>query len=233
MYQAQLITSAIEFAINKALSFDEESHVLLQPLAGKQCEIKLHELPFPLVFNFHANGVVLNSIVADGSASQKNQDQCAISLSVFIINELKDTSNITRLIREEKLDFDGNLQIAQNMSALFDGLDIDVEEILSQYIGDIAAHHTFQTVASFGQFMKRKHAIAMQALSETLLDKKPVGVRANEVDNHIQEVSNLRNAVARLEARLTILESKTKTPHSAQASNSSNDVHKSTIKQER
>jgi ubiquinone biosynthesis protein UbiJ len=229
MHQAQLVTSAVEFAINKALSFDEESHLLLQPLVGKQFEIKLHELTFPLVFSFHPSGVVVNSVEASNGSlyshtspvntdstansntaksdiAQKSQDYCSISLSVFIISELRDTSNITRLIREEKLDFDGNLQIAQSMSALFDGLQIDIEEVLSQYIGDIAAHHTMQTAASFGQFIKRNHSLAMQALSDAILDEKPIGVRPIMLENYIQEVSELRNATARLDARLAILE---------------------------
>ena len=217
MHQAQVITAAVEIAINKILSLDEDSHLLLQPLISKQCEIKLHELPFPLVFNFHAKGIEVNSIVSGSSydvapeRKQSNQyNRCAISLSVFIIDELKDTSNITRLIRENKLDFEGNLQIAQNMSALFAGLNIDIEELLSTHIGDIAAHNTIQSAASFGQLIKHKHKLAMQALSDVILDTKPIGVSPIMVENYIQEVSELRDTAARLEARLTILENKAK-----------------------
>lgn len=215
MYQAQVVTSAIEFAMNKILSLDEDSGMLLQPLIGKQCEIKLHELAFPLVFNFHSKGVEVSSIVNEGNekinaqttqAKSQNKNQCAIRLSVFIINELKDTSNITRLIREHKLDFDGNLQIAQNMSALFNGLNIDIEEILSKHVGDIAAHNAVQSADSLGQFIKRNHKTAMQALSRVILDDKPIGVRPIMVENYIQEVFEVRDAAARLEARLAILE---------------------------
>lgn len=215
MYQAQVLTSAIEFAINKILSLDEDSDVLLQPLIGKQCEIKLHELAFPLVFNFHSKGVEVSSIVngvndqvaaKTAQSKSQNKNQCAIRLSVFIINELKDTSNITRLIREHKLDFDGNLQIAQNMSALFNGLNIDIEEILSKHIGDIASHNAVQSADSFAQFIKRNHKTAMQALSRVILDEKPIAVRPIMVENYIQEVSELRDATARLDARLAILE---------------------------
>jgi ubiquinone biosynthesis protein UbiJ len=215
MHQAQVITAAVEIAINKILSLDEESHLLLQPLISKQCEIKLHELPFPLVFNFHAKGVEVNSVVSpisqDIAAERKqsiSHNRCAISLSVFIINELKDTSNITRLIRENKLDFDGNLQIAQNMSGLFAGLNIDIEELLSTRIGDIAAHNTMQSAESFGWLIKHNHKLVMQALSDIVLDKKPIGVRPIMVENYIQKVSEVRDAAARLEARLTILENK-------------------------
>ncbi len=219
MYQAQVVTSAIEFAMNKVLSLDDESNVLLQPLVGKQCEIKLHELTFPLVFSFHSKGVEVSSIVDDGNeenvvqttqAKSRNKNQCVIRLSVFIINELKDTSNITRLIREHKLDFDGNLQIAQNMSALFNGLNIDIEEILSKHIGDIAAHNAVQSADSFAQFIKRNHKTAMQALSRVILDEKPIAVRPIMVENYIQEVCEVKDAAARLDARLAILEKEAK-----------------------
>ncbi|MFQ3207452.1 MAG: ubiquinone biosynthesis protein UbiJ [Glaciecola sp.] len=215
MHQAQVITAAVEISINKILSLDEDSYLLLQPLISKQCEIQLHELPFPIVFNFHAKGVEVSSVVSDINADMAaqpkqstNYDRCAISLSVFIINELKDTSNITRLIRENKLDFDGNLQIAQNMSGLFAGLNIDIEELLSTRIGDIAAHNTIQSVQSFSTLIQRNHQLAMDALSKVILDKKPIGVRPIMVENYIQEVSEVRDTAARLEARLTILENK-------------------------
>lgn len=215
MHQAQVVTAALEFAIEKVLSFDEDSEQLLSPLVGKQCEIILHELPFPLVFNFHASGVEVSSVVEQSedlskstAAQQKSQNQCSITLSLFIINELKDTSNITQLIRDNKLDFDGNLQIAQHMSALFNGLDIDIEEVLSSHIGDIAAHNTMQGVASFSKFIKRNHKLAMQALKDAMLDEKPIAVSAIIVENFIQEVSEVRDAQARLEARLAILETK-------------------------
>jgi len=213
MHQAQVMTAAVEFAINKLLALDDDSHLLLQPLIAKQCEIKLHELPFPLVFNFHAKGVEVSSVVSDVTADvvnkskpQTNHNRCAINLSVFIINELKDTSNITRLIRDNKLDFDGNLQIAQNMSGLFQNLNIDIEEILSIYIGDIAAHNAMRSADSFSQFVKRNHTLALQALSDVILDEKPIGVRPILLENFIQEVSEVRDTAARLEARLTILE---------------------------
>ncbi|GAC28872.1 ubiquinone biosynthesis accessory factor UbiJ [Brumicola pallidula] len=215
MYEAQVMTAAVEFAINKILSFDEDSDTLLQPLVGKQCEIKLQELPFPLVFNFHARRVDVSPLprdigeqVAAQEKHQKSHNYCAISLSIFIISELKDTSNITRLIRENKLDFDGDLQIARNMSELFAGLNIDIEEILSKHLGDITAHHAMQSVDSFGQFIKRKHTLAMQALSDVILDEKPIGVRPIMLENYIQEVSEVRDTAARLEARLAILENK-------------------------
>ncbi len=226
MYQAQVLTSAIEFIINKILSFDEDSDVLLQPLIGKQCEIKLHELAFPLVFNFHSKGVEVSSIVNEinehvmpknTQANNQKKHHCIIRLSVFILNELKDTSNITRLIREDKLDFDGNLQIAQNMSALFNGLNIDIEEILSKHLGDIGAHTAVQSADSFGQFIKRNHKTAMQALSRVILDEKPIGVRPIMVENYIQEVSEVRDAAARLEARLAILENQATVTASATA----------------
>ncbi len=223
MYQAQIITSAIEFGINKLLSFDDESTALLQPLVGKECTIQLHELPFPLIFRFHEKGVSVNSFVPDSSPSaveQKpvklTQEQCRISLSVFIVNELKDTSNITRLIREEKLDFDGNLQIAQNLSALFDGINIDIEEILSQHIGDVAAYHTVQTVTSFSNFIKQNHKLAMSALSDALLDEKRLAVRPIMVENFIQEVSEIRDGVARAEARLQRIEKQMQATRSKQ-----------------
>jgi ubiquinone biosynthesis protein UbiJ len=80
--------------------------------------------------------------------------------------------------------------------------------LLSTHIGDIAAHNTIQSVESFGRLIKHNHQLAMQALSGVILDKKPIGVRPIMLENYIQDVSELRDTAARLEARLTILENK-------------------------
>jgi ubiquinone biosynthesis protein UbiJ len=210
MYQAQVISSAVEVALNKVLSFDDQSSDLLAPLAGKQCIIKLHELPFPLVFSFTATGLAVHSNEASQTDKKEplSNDQCLIELSLFIVGEIKDTSNITRLIREGKLDFDGNLQIAQNMSALFTNLNIDIEEILSQHIGDVGAHTAMQQFDKFKGFVKRNHELAMGALSDALLDEKRLAVRPIMVENFIQEVNDARDYYERLNARLEILENK-------------------------
>ncbi|MBF7073927.1 SCP2 sterol-binding domain-containing protein [Glaciecola sp. MH2013] len=209
MYQAQLLSAAIEVALAKLLSFDDDSSKLLAPLVSKQCIIQLHELPFPLVFSFSENAVAVSSAEqhSEHKVSPKlTHDQCSIDLSLFIINEIKDTSNITRLIRDGKLDFDGNLQIAQNMSALFNGINIDIEEVLSQYVGDIAAHTTMQQVHKFKRFAKHNHQLAMGALSDALLDEKRIAVRPIMVENYIQEVNELRDSTDRMEARVALLE---------------------------
>lgn len=218
---SQLICAALETAINKILSLDDDSKSRLQALDGKSCEVYAIELGFPLLFQFSQQSIVITAPQVESATQAKKMPQarqkdklsdneCKIKLSVFAIPQLQDMSNLTRLIREEKLDFEGNLNIAQQFGDLFKQLDFDLEEELSKYVGDIAAHTVFSKAKQLHQHAKTKGKLSLDAISDALLDEKPVAVRGIMVENFIQEVDELRSAADRLDARISRLERLTK-----------------------
>ena len=139
----QLFSSALEVPLNTLLSLDDQSTKRLQPLQGKRLTVVLKELPWPLTLAFSERIDIL--------MDQENQDaDCIISMQLSTLSELQDSSQITRLIQQGKLDLQGDIQIAQHFSSLIKELDIDWEEHLSHYVGDVAAYQMAAWVKQAG-----------------------------------------------------------------------------------
>ena len=211
MPAAQLVSAGIELAVNKVLDLDEDSQARLMALSGKTCQVLPIELGFMLQFTFTDSQVLVTSPESDENdptSTKKtfSNDECFIKLSVFAIPELQDMSNFTRLIREDKLDFEGNLTIAQHFADLFKQLDIDLEEELSKYLGDVAAHTLFEKGKQLHKTFMHQSKLTIDTLSDALLDEKRVAVRGIMVENFIGEVGDLAKAGDRLEARIKRLE---------------------------
>lgn len=127
-----MVTAVIETSLNQLLSLDKQTPSRLRKLVGKVLKLDLRELK-PLWFVFSERRL-------DVLARYEGEPDAVLSLSLTAIGLLKDPSALTRYIREEKLDLSGDPQLVQAFSALLGELDIDWEEELSRYTGDVLAH---------------------------------------------------------------------------------------------
>ncbi|MFC3122406.1 ubiquinone biosynthesis accessory factor UbiJ [Agaribacter flavus] len=216
----QAISAAIEFAMNSALSLAINGDELIEPLAGRCCTIHIQELAlsFSLYFSSSREQNASNNQVHqyldvcvddDWSEEQKqsiDERHCYVSVSVEALPELKKTSQLTRLIKQGKLDFYGDLYLLQKLSALFAELDIDLEDIVSKYIGDVPAHQLFSLAKAMKEKIREQHALCMRTLSDACLEEKPVAVRPIMLHNFIDQVKVLQSDVERMKARIEKLE---------------------------
>ena len=205
MPAVQLLHGVIETAINKALTLSSNANQVLSPLHGKVCVIYLQELSHSLCFHFDATRV---DVLADSNQAYNNMPEdlpsnyCWVSVSVFALDKLKQNNQLTKLIKSGQLDFAGDLSILQNVSALFSNIDIDLEEVMSNYIGDPAAYQLNATGKQVITALKHQFGLLANTLSDAALDEKPIAVRHIMVVNFSDEVNELRAATDRLEARL-------------------------------
>lgn len=201
MPAAQLFGAAIETSLNHLLKLDGEAAAQLKPIKGKQLMICLHELPWPMVFCFSDR---IDLIIPD--ADQNTQPDCKIALSLSSLNTLQDTSQLTRLIQQDKLQLDGDLSVAQGFSGMLKSIDIDWQEQLSRYTGDVATHSLFGAGKTFISRVGAALDNARKVLSETALEEKPIAAHPLMVSEFCVQVNELRSDSARLEARLALLE---------------------------
>lgn len=132
----QLLCSALEAIINKALALSLNGTQSLYPLEQKNLVVHLAELGFPLSF------IVNNSKVLVTSLSE-NPD-CAIHTSVKTLVALKNEQSLTELIKQDKLDIVGDIKIAQQYANMAETLDIDWQSELAKHIGDIPTYKLTQ-----------------------------------------------------------------------------------------
>ena len=98
--------------------------------------------------------------------------------------------------------FTGESEFAALLSSLAREIEWDIEEDLSQWVGDIAAHRIVDTV-------KRTHAWRLDAtqrftenVAEYLTEEKRAFITKNDLETLARANETLRDDVARLEARL-------------------------------
>ena len=126
------------------------------------------------------------------------------------LNELRDSSQITRLIQEKRLELDGDIHVAQHFSQLVKELDIDWEEHLSRYVGDVAAHNVWSFAKQAKSQIQQGLTQLGNMLKEGAVEEKQLLPHALEVNKFVEEVSMLRGSVGRLEARIESLGNKLK-----------------------
>ncbi len=227
----QVVTSAIELAVNQALDWSLNKEQALKPLAGKNCIIFIQEVEQALIFNFSASSIYVKADVdaqyatnpEDETPSILSDDECWISLSIFAIDKLKQNSQMTKLIKSGQLDFAGDLSILQALSKLFDKLELDLEEILSKYLGDVAAHNVNQIGQKLVSDLAHHADLLKHTFADAALDEKKVAVRSILVANYCDQVTELKSGFDRAEARLNLLANKLSELNKATANQSLNN----------
>ncbi|MBU2878849.1 MULTISPECIES: ubiquinone biosynthesis accessory factor UbiJ [Alteromonadaceae] len=213
MPAAQLVSSGIERIFNHLLKLDPSSVFALKKMVGKQLSVDIHELPWTLTFSFSDQVDVLVAM-----PDEEINTDCHLALSLSTLQKLKDTSQITRLIQNGELVLEGDVAIAQQFSQLMTELDIDWEEQLSKYTGDMLAHKTFRAGKKLIQTAKSQANRLAVTLADAAIEEKRIAAPAILVVDFCDQVNELRSATDRLAAKLSRLENQSSTSSNKQSS---------------
>ncbi len=205
MIFAQLVTSGIELAMNQLLKLDDDSQQRLKKLSGKSLQVTIKELPWPLLFSF-SEQIDVGTVITSDNDSEPEPVDCLIELNLETLPKLRDSSKLTQLIQKKQLNLIGDIYVAQTFSALLKDLDIDWEEHLSQYTGDVAAHQTFTSMRTLFDSAKAQIEQGSVELGERLTQSDSIAVKPIEVAEFSHSVSELRSVTERLSARISFLE---------------------------
>jgi ubiquinone biosynthesis protein UbiJ len=200
----QALSAIVEVAINQALAVSLNGKDLIAPLIGKRCILYLQELDTTLAFQFSNEGIDVLSLgkVEQSYLDAMPQHESYISVSLFALPELKHTSQLTKLIKQEKLDFHGDLGIVQKFSQLFATIEFDLEETLSQYVGDAPAYTFMSQAKKWQTHAQAQFELFRQMVSDAALEEKPIAVRPIMLANFVDDVRQLKMDTERLEAKI-------------------------------
>ena len=109
-------------------------------------------------------------------------------------------------IRDGSLELIGDAEVAQAFQKLLGYGKPDIEEELSGVIGDAAAHRLGEVARSVGSWGKEAGATLRQNITEFLQEERRDVPSRYEVEAFTRKVDELRDDVARVEARLNQLE---------------------------
>lgn len=203
----QFISGLAEFGANEVLQLDNEHQTYLQPLSGKSLALTLLpiEQTIQLQFTDSRIDIILPTESKNGLESGLESD-CHLTIQLSAIAKLRDSNQLTTLIKQDKLDIKGDLSVAQHLSALVNGLDLDLTEILTNKIGDVPAHTIMGTASSVINYAKYVKQHVDITLGEALIEEKQLVASPLALANFSDEVTDTRYWCDRLAARLAILE---------------------------
>ncbi len=202
---AQLVTSGIELAMNQLLELDDDSQQRLKKLSGKSLQVTIKELPWPLLFSF-SEQIDVGTVITSDNDSEPEPVDCLIELNLETLLKLKDSSKLTQLIQQKQLNLIGDIFVAQTFSALLKDLDVDWEEQLSQFTGDVAAHQTFTSMRTLFDTAKAQIEQGAVELGEHLTQSDSIAVKPSEMVEFSRGVNELRSVTERLAAKINLLE---------------------------
>ncbi|KAA0442578.1 MAG: hypothetical protein FXV80_05075 [Candidatus Thioglobus sp.] len=123
-----------EVVLERALNFLlQDGKFDVRPLDGKTLHFSM--LDFPLDANFICTN---NRIFVSKDAPQNIDVDIKLKASVFLA--LLQGGDLTELLRQDEIIINGDVKSAQLLVDLLQQVPLDLEELLSVWIGDIGAH---------------------------------------------------------------------------------------------
>lgn len=193
----QLVHSAIEPLLNSLLKNDASAQEKLAKLDNKSFAVQLTNLSIQVKLSVN-NGNLYFSNNLEGA-------DCTVITSTDQLKQLSDASQLTKLIREDKLELEGDLAIAQGFSALLMDNNIDWQKALAKYVGDGMAYRIVEKVENLARLFNNKSTDANYTLSSLMTDELKVAPTAAEVADFSTQVDDISAQVDRLSSQLTQL----------------------------
>jgi ubiquinone biosynthesis protein UbiJ len=96
----------------------------------------------------------------------------------------------------------GDMELAHEISYLARHLSWDYEEDLSKVVGDVAAHRLAAGARGLARWSREAGKRTAQGAAEYWTEESPLIASRIKVEDFVREVSELRDAVERLEKRV-------------------------------
>ncbi|WP_411062233.1 SCP2 domain-containing protein [Vibrio chagasii] len=192
-----LVTAVIETSLNTLVNDDPALVRRLSRLKGQVIQVNLKELNKTLTFVFSQQIDVLSEY--------EGQPDCYLSLNLSVLPELREQSNITKLIKQDKLILEGDIQLAQKFSQLMTDCKPDLEEWLSRVTGDVVAHTLVQGVKNVGGLVAKQATKHQNHFAQVLTEEWKIAPAPLEVAHFCDQVDDVKSSAARLEAKLNAL----------------------------
>lgn len=195
------LLAAVETAFNRYLALDPENAANLSRLQGKVIEIELRGMRRSLFLLPQTDSVmVLGDYEGDADAT--------ISGSPIALMAMHHPGNRSRSLFSGEVEIRGDIGIGQALQRILDDMDIDWEEMLSRYTGDVVAHQLGNLVRGANGWLRRSAGVLEQDVGEYLQEEARSLPPRLEVRDFMDDVDAARSDVDRLDARVKRLEAR-------------------------
>ncbi len=193
---ANTLLGVVEIGGNRLLSLDQQVVDRCRELHNRCIEIHITDLDFRVYCHPGIWGMrlSLDNPVKPVDATISGRLMALISLAT---QEDKISTSI-----QEGVSINGNAAVAQQMQKIFTELDLDWEEALSHYTGDILAYRIHRQACSAGDWLRQSVISLSQTSSEYLREESRLSPTQVEFERFQQQAKTLKQDVERAEVRL-------------------------------
>ena len=192
-----MLTQLLQGAGNRLLDFDPESRDRLAAVAGKVVCVELSGVPRRLYLKPNRTGMAWTDIHT--GAVDLTLRGSPLAFARFALADAETGTSVSGV------QIDGDAVLAQHFVKLLRRLDIDWEELLAAYLGDIGAHQFMRVVGGLQQWAEQVSGTLRMDLAEYLQEEVPILAPPGRVDRLLNDIDVLRGDVARLEQRVARL----------------------------
>jgi len=190
-----LLIGALEATLNQYLALDQDSSYFLTPLAGKVIAVTVQPFDETIYLCPTPDSIQCLDQFPD-------QPDTRLTGSIWALGLMGLSSTPMRSVFSGEVKIEGDMQTGRKFQELFAKLDIDPEEKLSQFTGDIIAHK----VANFfraGQNWSKESLETFRLNAKEFLQEETRDLpSAPEVDIYYAQVDELRTDFDRLQNRV-------------------------------
>ncbi len=185
----------LEQGLNRYLALDPDAENRLRPLHGKRIVLQISGLEAGICLIPSPGGIQVYADDMDGAAD------CVLSGTPMGFARMRQGKGAEELFGGA-VQIRGDTELAQAFGELIQELDIDWEEQLSRYTGDVLAHQIGQGLRGAGAWGREAGTTLIQDLGEYLQEEARLLPVREETEAFAADVDCLRDDMDRLEARI-------------------------------
>ena len=191
----QLFIASIETAFNQYISLDPNALSRFEDMEGKVIEINFKGLNESLFLFPGMDGImVMNDFDAEADTT--------LSGTPIALARLSLSENAAPVLFSGEVTISGDTSLGHQFKKILSQLDIDWEEQLSRYTGDMVAHQLGNMARDFSKWFSRSKDSMFMDAGEYLQEESHLIPARAEIDKFISQVDSLRDATDRLQARI-------------------------------
>ncbi|MCF7966746.1 MAG: SCP2 sterol-binding domain-containing protein [Methylobacter tundripaludum] len=195
-----LLIGALEATLNQYLSLDQDSGYFLTPLAGKVIAVNVQPFDETVYLCPTTDSIQCLDQFPDPPDTR-------LTGSIWALGLMGISSTPMRSVFSGEVKIEGDMQTGRKFQELFAKLDIDLEEKLSQFTGDIIAHKTANFFRAGQNWSKDSLETFRLNAKEFLQEETRDLPAAPEADIFYAQVDELRTDFDRLQSRIDRLKS--------------------------
>jgi len=191
-------TAALEQGINKALEFDPATRQAIAKLAGKSLLVEMREPEFNISLHFFVDHVRVTSCNEDPTTRLRGP--------LFGLLQLAVSDNVN--LSDSGVEAWGSTSLLADLQRISSQLDIDWEDAISPWLGDVASHALAGRLRTSLGWIKARGRNSKRLLQEFLTEELRATPHRLELERFNREVDQLRLAADRMQSRVARLKTK-------------------------